>query len=150
MWFDRGLNWCFGFHHEEAIYCFEKSLEADPECAMAHWGIAYAAGPNYNMPWELYDPDGKAVALSRAFDAAAAASRLAGRVTSRERALIEALSARYPQRDTVDDQSPWNDAFASAMREAYLLIPVLVRSMLHFAYCCKLVVKLDKARPLKS
>ena len=18
-WFDRGLNWCFGFHHEEAV-----------------------------------------------------------------------------------------------------------------------------------
>ena len=23
-WFDRGLNWCFGFHHEEAIRCFER------------------------------------------------------------------------------------------------------------------------------
>ena len=26
-WFDRGLNWCFGFHHEEAVACFEKALE---------------------------------------------------------------------------------------------------------------------------
>ena len=59
-WFDRGLNWCFGFHHEEAIACFEKALEADPSCAMAHWGIGYAAGPNYNFPWEMRDPDGKA------------------------------------------------------------------------------------------
>src|SRR4051812_31821206 len=33
-WFDRGLNWCFGFHHEEAVACFEKALEADPNCAM--------------------------------------------------------------------------------------------------------------------
>jgi hypothetical protein len=52
-WFDRGLNWCFGYHHEEAVVCFEKALETDPNCAMAHWGIAYAAGPNYNFPWEL-------------------------------------------------------------------------------------------------
>ena len=47
-WFDRGLNWCFGYHHGEAVACFEKVLEADPNCAMAHWGIAYAVGaPNW-------------------------------------------------------------------------------------------------------
>ena len=28
----RGLNWCFGFHHEEAVACFEKALAADPSC----------------------------------------------------------------------------------------------------------------------
>ena len=61
-WFDRGLNWCFGYHHEEAVACFEKALEADPNCAM----VAYAVGPNYNYPWELQDPAGKAAALARA------------------------------------------------------------------------------------
>src|SRR5215469_13072185 len=76
-WFDRGLNWCFGYNHEEAIACFEKALEADPRCAMAHWGISYAAGPNYNMPWELMDPVGKAAALGRAHAAARAAIALA-------------------------------------------------------------------------
>src|SRR5487761_2116499 len=75
-WFDRGLNWCFGYHHEEAIACFEKALEADPDCAMAHWGVAYAAGPNYNYPWELQDPAGKAVALARCHDATHAALAL--------------------------------------------------------------------------
>lgn len=37
-WFDKGLNWIFGFNHEEAIICFEKALVEDPDCAMAHWG----------------------------------------------------------------------------------------------------------------
>lgn len=46
LWFDRGLMWTYAFHHEEAVACFEKAVEADPECAMAHWGIAYALGPN--------------------------------------------------------------------------------------------------------
>jgi hypothetical protein len=64
VWFDRGLNWCFGFHHEEAIYCFEAALAADPDCAMAHWGIAYGVGPNYNFPWEMRDPDTIAWRLS--------------------------------------------------------------------------------------
>jgi len=115
-WFDRGLNWCFGYHHEEAVRCFEKALETDANCAMAHWGIAYAAGPNYNFPWELQDPAGKAAALARAYDSTRAALALTGGVSAPERALIEALPARYPQRDPIDDQRPWNDAFADAMR----------------------------------
>ena len=115
-WFDRGLNWCFGFHHEEAIRCFEKALEADPNCAMAHWGIGYAAGPNYNFPWELMDPAGKAAALARAYDATQTALALAPNVSAPERALIEALPSRYPHRDPIDDQRPWNNAFADAMR----------------------------------
>ncbi len=122
-WFDRGLNWCFGFHHEEAIACFEKALAADPNCAMAHWGIGYAAGPNYNFPWQLMDPAGKAAALGRAYDAAQAALALAGGVSPPERALIEALPARYPQREPIEDQRPWNDAFADAMRRAYRAHP---------------------------
>jgi hypothetical protein len=50
VWFDRGLNWLFGFNHAEAIKCFAKALEHDPDCAMAHWGIAYAAGPTTTCP----------------------------------------------------------------------------------------------------
>jgi tetratricopeptide (TPR) repeat protein len=118
-WFDRGLNWCYGYHHEEAVACFEKALEADPNCAMAHWGIGYAAGPNYNFPWELMDPTGKASALARSYDASRSALALAGGVTAAERALIEALPARYPQREPIEDQRAWNDAYADAMRIAY-------------------------------
>ena len=122
-WFDRGLNWCFGFHHEEAVACFEKALESDPDCAMAHWGVGYAAGPNYNFPWELMDPGGRAAALGRAYDASRAALALAGGVTAPERALIEALPARYPQREPIEDQKPWNVAFADAMRRVHLAHP---------------------------
>jgi tetratricopeptide (TPR) repeat protein len=122
-WFDRGLNWCYGYHHEEAIACFEKAIEADANCAMARWGVGYAAGPNYNFPWERQDPAGKAAALARAHDAARAAVALVDRVTAQERALIEALPARYPQRDPIDDQRPWNDAFADAMRRAHRAYP---------------------------
>jgi len=122
-WFDRGLNWCFGYHHEEAVRCFEQALAADPGCAMAHWGVGYAAGPNYNLPWHAMDAAGKAAALARAHDAARAALALADGVTAPERALIEALPARYPQAEPIDDQGPWNDAFAEAMRAAHLAHP---------------------------
>jgi len=122
-WFDRGLNWCFGFHHEEAIACFEKALAADPDCAMAHWGVAYAVGPNYNFPWALQDPLGKAANLARAYDGVLAAMALVEQVTPAERALIEALAARFPQRETLDDQSGWDRAFADAMRQAHKAHP---------------------------
>ena len=56
MWFDRGLVWSYAFHHEEAIRCFERAVEHDPGFAPAHWGIAYAIGPNYNKQWEAFDP----------------------------------------------------------------------------------------------
>eukprot|EP01052_Picozoa_sp_SAG31_P010322 SAG31_NODE_563_length_14061_cov_15.714224_4_plen_306_part_00 len=48
-WFDRGMIWTFGFHHEEAIKCFEEALKYDACCAMAYWGVAYCHGPNYNF-----------------------------------------------------------------------------------------------------
>jgi tetratricopeptide (TPR) repeat protein len=55
-WFDRGLVWSYAFHREEAIRCFDRAVEHDPGFAAAHWGIAYAIGPNYNKQWEAFDP----------------------------------------------------------------------------------------------
>ena len=116
VWFNRGLNWCYGYHHEEALACFERALEADPGCAMAQWGIGYAAGPNYNYPWKLMDPAGRATALARAYDASRAALGLVDGVSAVERALIEALAVRYPAREPIEDQSGWDRDFAEAMR----------------------------------
>ena len=63
IWFDRGLVWCYAFHHEEAIRCFERAVEHDPGFALARWGIAYAIGPNYNKQWEAFDPVDLAASL---------------------------------------------------------------------------------------
>jgi len=119
VWFDRGLNWVYGFNHGEAISCFQKALEYDGQCAMAHWGIAYAAGPNYNLPWHLYDPVGKAQALATAYDAMQAALALTAGIARVEAALIKALPARYPQRETIEDQSEWDKNFTRTMRPIF-------------------------------
>src|SRR3954447_17473184 len=73
MWFDRGLVWSYAFHHEEAIRCFERAVEHDPGFALAHWGIGYASGPNYNKQWEAFDPVDLAASLERACDEVAGA-----------------------------------------------------------------------------
>jgi hypothetical protein len=99
LWFNRGLVWCFAYFHDEAAACFRNALTADPSCAMAFWGVAYATGPNYNLPWELRDENMRRDSLAAAYDATQAALALAEAATPAERALIEALPARFPQRE---------------------------------------------------
>ncbi|MBL6614970.1 MAG: tetratricopeptide repeat protein [Reyranella sp.] len=118
-WFDRGLTWVYAFNHEESVKCFQKALEHDPDCAMAHWGVAYAAGPNYNVPWELMDPNGQAKALATSFDATKKAVACASKATPVEQALISTLPARFPQREPIEDMTPWNKAYTQAMRAIF-------------------------------
>ncbi len=118
-WFDRGLVWTYAYHHEEAIVCFQKALKADPGCAMAHWGIGYCIGPNYNKPWETFEDEEKPECISLARSSIDAANALLDQVTPVERALITALRARYPETSEVEDYNPWNDAFADAMRKVH-------------------------------
>lgn len=119
LWFDRGLTWTYSYNHDQAIECFRKALEHDADCAMAHWGVAYAVGPNYNFEWWMMDSATLTNALETAFDSTQAALALVDAVTAPERALIEALPARYPHRDPTEDQAAWNDDFAAAMKSAY-------------------------------
>mgnify|MGYP001828283156 FL=1 len=82
-WFDRGLAWTYGYNHEEAADCFRKAIDADPDCAMAHWGLAYAIGPNYNKPWDLFEPEEKVAALAEANAALETARAVTGLSTAR-------------------------------------------------------------------
>jgi tetratricopeptide (TPR) repeat protein len=123
LWFDRGLNWLFGFNHAEAIKCFQKALRHDAECAMAHWGISYAAGPNYNLPWVRYDAQGRQMALSASWDAMQQALAHAGKASPVEQAMIKALPARYPQREAVEDMAPWDKAYTEEMRKVFAAFP---------------------------
>jgi len=118
-WFNRGLVWTYGYHHEEAVECYEKALQHDSDLALAYWGIAYAVGPNYNRQWDDFDDGEKSEYLGRALEAVASAQERAATAEPVERALIEALAVRYPSDPSVDDFGPWNDAYAEAMRDVY-------------------------------
>src|SRR5512133_2641710 len=104
-WFDRGLVWSYAFHHEEAIRCFERALGHDPGFALAHWGIAYASGPNYNKQWEAFDPVDLAASLQRACDE------------------VAAVGARYQVNDPSADLVAWNADYAEAIRDVYRAYP---------------------------
>lgn len=121
LWFDRGLVWTFSYFHDEAVTCFKEALTHDPDFAMAYWGIAYAVGPNYNMPWDKRDKNMKAATLEEAFNATQSALRLIDRVTPPERLLIAALQARFPQKipEKNEVMRGWNDAFTDEMRKVH-------------------------------
>ncbi|MGJ5619064.1 hypothetical protein [Sulfitobacter sp. MF3-043] len=125
LWFNRGLVWCYAYFHDEAVTCFQNAISADPGCAMAHWGVAYAIGPNYNMPWERRDAAMRQESLAAAFDATQAAVALVDTVSAWERALIHALPARFPKREPekIEVMRGWNDDFAAKMRDVHEAYP---------------------------
>ncbi len=106
-YFDQGLRLQYGFNHAEAIRSYEQALALDTECAMCRWGIALALGPNINAPMDE-------AAGARAFEAITRASAAADGATPAERALIEALAARYGP-DPAADRAAHDSAYARAM-----------------------------------
>ena len=106
------------YNHEEAIACFQKCTELDPDCAMAWWGIAYCLSSNYNWSPGLgsgHDPIQQAMSLK-------------DKCTELEQDLINALAERHSEeaRDAADPSvlnmgnSPeLNIAFADAMAPLY-------------------------------
>lgn len=110
--FSQGLAWCYGFHHAEATRCFGLAVAADPDCAMAYWGLAFAAGPHINN-MEM-SPEAAQVAFANAQRAKA----LAARVTPLEQALIDAIAARYVW-PAPADRKELDRAYAAGMRKAY-------------------------------
>ena len=116
--FVLGYGHMLNYNHEEAIACFMKCTELDPNCAMAWWGIAYCVSSNYN--W--------APGLGSGYDAIQQALAVMGHCTDLEQDLITALSTRHTKeaRDSADPSvlnmgnSPeLNIAFAEAMAPIY-------------------------------
>ena len=121
--FDRGLLWCYAFNHEEAVRCFEQAVEHDPGLAMAHWGVAYAAGPNYNKDWDAFDAVELRAALRTAHEASLRAAALAADAAPVERDLIAALRERFPAPEPPQDFGPWKAAYADAMERVHAAHP---------------------------
>ncbi len=106
--FDQGLILTFAFNHAEAIRSFQRAAELDPNSPMPLWGIAYALGPNYNLP---ADP----AQLKQAYETVQKALKLADKAPARERAYVEALAARYSS-DPNADQKKLAEAFSARMK----------------------------------
>ncbi len=124
-WFDLGLNWCFGFNKGEGIKCFRKALEFDAECVMAHWGIAYGAGPFYNLTWREHGKEEANDATKLAYEHTERARTLAHRGTPLESQMVEALARRIqkPHAVTAEEFDRWDDDYAAELRRVHFNFP---------------------------
>ena len=122
-WFNLGLNWCFGFNKGEGIKCFKKALEFDPQCVMAHWGIAYGSGPFYNLTWREHGEEEANASTRIAFDHIQMARALSHHATELENQLVEALACRVQKPHSVppEEFDRWDDEYAAALRRVYYL-----------------------------
>lgn len=107
--FDEGLRLTYAFNHDEAVRAFERAAKADPKLAMAYWGIAYAKGPNYNLPIDAAGELAAYAALKKAQELAPGAPQI-------EQDYIAALSRRYST-DTVPDFPTLAANYKDAMKE---------------------------------
>jgi len=124
-YFDQGLRLLFGFNHREAIRSFRSAAHIDPDCAMAHWGVAYAYGPHVNKPMDANDAAGAWEALQMAVASKA-------KVSEKDRAYITALEKRYEQ-EHKEDRGALDKAFANAMRELARQYPDDLNAQVLFA-----------------
>jgi len=116
QWFNQGIQLLYGFNHDEAIRSFQEAAQHDPECAMAWWGVSYAAGLHINNP-EM--PEHKA---KLAWDAAQEAMKHVDQASPVEQALVRALATRYEYPNPAD-RTRLDQAYADAMEQAWEQFP---------------------------
>lgn len=85
--FNRGVALLHDFWYEEARSQFDRLAKSDPDCAMAHWGVAMSV---FHQIWDRPDADDMKLGWA---EMQKAQSLTAG--TERERAYIDALAAFY-------------------------------------------------------
>jgi tetratricopeptide (TPR) repeat protein len=95
--FDRAMRYQHSFWYAESKEIYQEAITADPECAIAYWGIAlsllgnpHGAIPAPNLPLGL---------------AAIAKAKAVGAKTERERDYIDALAVMYVDYDKTPQQA---------------------------------------------
>lgn len=107
-YFDQGVKLTYAFNHAEAHRSFMEASRLDPKSAMSYWGQAYTLGPNINDPL----PDNER--RKKSYEAILKAKNLVQSSSSKEKALIEALSHRYSG-DSTKEISELNMSYMDAM-----------------------------------
>ncbi|RPI17581.1 MAG: hypothetical protein EHM58_08680 [Ignavibacteriae bacterium] len=113
--FNQGFTLLYGFNHNEAINSFNRVIELDSKLAMAYWGIAFALGPNYNLPADNEQ-------RKQAWNAMNKALELSKYASEREQDYIQTLSKRYAE-DLTIDQKKLDVEFKNAMKELHQKYP---------------------------
>ncbi len=156
--FDRGMRYQHSFWYRESQAAFEDALRADPQCAIAYWGIAQSLLSNPFNPTPAGNLAAGLAAVQKGRDVGARTPRendlLAAIATfytdydkldQRTRAqaytkAMEAVAARYPGDDEVQiyyalaldmSASPSDKTYVNQLKAAAILEPIFKRQPNH-------------------
>ena len=107
--FDRGLAMVHSFVYPDSVQAFTEAAAADPQCAIAYWGIAISHRPN-----PLILPLAAAV-LKNGWEAVEKGKAI-GAKTEHERDWLAAIELYYKEYDKVD-QTTRGLAYEKAMEQ---------------------------------
>jgi tetratricopeptide (TPR) repeat protein len=110
--FNQGLIMANAFNHIEAARSFKQAVKLDSTFALAHWGIAYVLGPNYNTAGNMGEVQEIRTAVANAL-------KYADQTQPWEQALIKAIAIKFPADTTSTD----GEGYAEAMRLAFRQFP---------------------------
>ena len=113
--FDRALAMLHSFWFPQATVAFTAVTQTDPDCAMAHWGIAMSqrGNPLVGAP---------APAALRTGGAAVDKAKAIGARTPRERDYVAAMESYYRDADTIDHATRVL-AYEAAMAQLHVRYP---------------------------
>jgi tetratricopeptide (TPR) repeat protein len=109
--FERGVALLHSFWYEEAEKTFLQIAKDDPQCAMAHWGVAMSL---WHQLWN--HPDAKVI--SRGLEEVHQAESLQSKASERERGYIAAVAAFYGNSEKLDHRAR-AQAYSDAMKKVY-------------------------------
>jgi hypothetical protein len=122
--FDRAMLYQHSFWYRASQQAFEDALRSDPECGIAHWGIALSLLWNPHVPTPAKNLAEGAAALAKAKDA--------GARSQRERDYLDALGAMYADFEKVDHRTRMQ-AYAKAMEQLAQRYPNDDEAQIHYA-----------------
>jgi hypothetical protein len=122
--FDRAMLYQHSFWYRASQMAFEDALKADPECAIAYWGIALSLLWNPHVPTPPKNLADGAAAIAKA--------KAAGAKSQRERDYIDALAAMYTDADKTGHLAR-SQAYAKAMEQVAQRYPQEDEAQIHYA-----------------
>jgi tetratricopeptide (TPR) repeat protein len=109
--FNQGFQLRYAFARPEAVRSFREAQTRDPECAICHWGEAWAWGSDLNWTMSAEEAPFAYAAIQKAIALAA------GHATPIEQAVIQAMSVRYVARFDPERRVEQDRAYADAMKK---------------------------------
>ena len=108
--FDQGFQMMYSFAKPEAVRSFREAWKRDANCAICYWGEAWAWGSYLNGAMGAEE-------APHAYSAIQKAIALKSHATEKERAIIDAMAARYVEKFDPEKRVEQDRAYAEAMSQ---------------------------------